>query len=159
MKIGLEFQIKRGVIDENYIEEDTKNIIIKTKKLIKEKNFEDAVNYLLPQLKFEWIWSNGDGDPNEFFLSDDDVSFECNKNNCLLKVGLLDNSLMITANVEFYIEGKKNIEINSLKEWLSDNSMYACGYVGLDGWSYSETDGDNVWITSVDGKKINPSND
>jgi hypothetical protein len=160
MKIGLEFQIKRGLVDENFIDdEDTIEIINNVKRLCIENNFEDAVNYLLPKLNFEWIWSNGDSDPNDYFLDPDDIAFDCNKDNCLLKVGVDDENLVITANVEFFLNAKNGTNIDELKDWLNDNSMYACGYVGAGSWGYAQSDGDNIWVTSVNGEDVNLSSE
>ena len=69
MKIGLEFQIKRGFVDDSNIDDDeTMDIIKNVKRLIKQNKNSEAVSYLLPKLNFEWTWSNGDGDPSDFFL-------------------------------------------------------------------------------------------
>jgi len=155
MKIGLEFQIKRGFVDESFIDdEDTVEIIKNVKRLCLENNVEEAVNYLLPKLSFEWIWSNGDSDPNDYFLESDDIAFDCNTDNCMLKVGVDDENLVITANVEFFLNAKDGTDIDELKEWLNDNSMYACGYVGAGSWGYAQSDGDNIWVTSVNDKKL-----
>ena len=52
--IGLfEFQIKRGVVDENEIEdEDVQSLVDKLKKLCRDNKHKDACELLLPNLSF-----------------------------------------------------------------------------------------------------------
>lgn len=148
-KASLEFQIKRGVVDMDSIEEDdTKEIVEKCLKLCKAKKHEEAVELLLPLLSFEWIWGNCDGDPSDIFETVDDVAFDLSKKNSIVQVGESDGNLVITATVQFDAKIKKGVKEGEITEWLSDNSAYACGYVGA-AWLYSESDGDNVWLTKL----------
>jgi len=143
----LEFQIKRGVIDMDS-NEDSTDLIKKCMSLCKKKDHEGAVELLLPHLNFEWSWSNGDGDPSKITKELEDLSFPCTKENSAVKLANDEGNLVITASVLFEIEVKKGWSKDKLSDWLSENSAYACGYVG-GGWSYSGSDGDNVWVTDV----------
>jgi hypothetical protein len=55
---------------------------------------------------------------------------------------------MITAKVTFEAPINEGLEIDDVQQWLDDNSAYAAGYVD-GGWSYLETDGDNLNIVSI----------
>lgn len=147
-KASLEFQIKRGVADCEGLDDDTLEVVEKCLKLCKKKDYEKAVATILPILNFEWIWGNCDGDPSEIFESTDDISFDLNPDNSIVKVGESDGSLVITATVCFEVDVKAGVTQEEVSEWLSDNSAYACGYVGA-GWVYTESDGDNVWVTKL----------
>lgn len=43
---------------------------------------------------------------------------------------------------------KDGLTEEDLSSWLNENSAYACGYLA-GGWSYSGSDGDNVWVTGL----------
>jgi hypothetical protein len=108
---------------------------------------EEAVKLLQPVMNFEWIWGNCDGDPSDLFENPDDVAFDLNNDNSIVKVGELDGSLVLTATVNFDLDVKDGVTEDQISEWLSDNSAYACGYIGS-GWTYIESDGDNVWLVN-----------
>lgn len=144
----LEFQIKRGIIDNESLDKDNENIVKKCIELCKGKKFEEAINYILPSLNFEWIWSNCDGDPVEIFETNEDINFSCDEKNSVIKIGEMDSNLVLTATVRFEVTVKKGVTFDEVSEWLDSNSAYSCGYVGW-GWTYMGSDGDNVWITDL----------
>ena len=146
-EVTLEFQIKRGSVDIEGATEETMQIHDKCLEFCRGGKYEEGVNFLLPNLAFEWLWSNGDGDPADFFDADEDISFDCNKENCRLRIGNDEGSLIITASVKFTLKAKTDCDTVKLADWLRDKAMYACGYVGVNGWRYAGSDGDNVWIT------------
>ncbi len=154
MKVDLEFQIKRGVINASDLEEDEAGVLQKCLKLAQAGNHGAAAELLLPKMSFEWDWSNGDGDAEEFFVEPIPINFDCTADNCSLRVGENDGQLIITASVQFSAEGQDGIDSDQLTAWLGDNSMYSCGYVS-GGWGYDGSDGDNVWLVALDGKLMN----
>jgi hypothetical protein len=144
-----EFQVKRGVVDIDS-DEDSSELIKKCIALCKKNDHQGAVDLIMPSLNFEWIWSNCDGEPSEITSEAEDLSFQCTHENSVVKLGADDGDLVITATVFFEIDVKKGWSKEKLSDWLSDNSAYACGYVG-GGWSYAGSDGDNVWVTDLRG--------
>lgn len=139
-KINLEFYMKRGQVHLDDIEdEDDLTSINKTIELIKKERFEDAVK-ALPAMYFEWIPMNGDGDCTEVFESDEDFQIKLTPENSTIRVGYENDSLILTISVTFPMEVRDDIDAEQLSQWLDDNSMYACGYVGA-GWSYDGDDG------------------
>ncbi len=144
----LEFQIKRGLVDDDSLDEDTRDIVEHCINLCKKKKYEDAVNSLLPELKFEWIWGNCDGDASDVFDVTEEIDFPCSPENSKIKLGESNGSLVITATVSFQIPIKNGVSESDIQSWLEDNSAYACGYVGA-GWTYAESDGDNVSLVKL----------
>ena len=120
-------------------------------RLVQKNEHQGAVELIMPNLNFEWIWSNCDGDPKEITGDVEDISFQCDSENSVIKLGEDGGNLVITATVVFEINVKKGWSKEKLSDWLSDNSAYACGYVG-GGWSYAGSDGDNVWVTDLKSK-------
>jgi hypothetical protein len=150
--VQLTFQIKCGLIDNASIEEDeVREVVEECKKLCASGKHEEAVKHLLPMLSFEWDWDNGDGDASDFFVDPSPVNFECNESNCTLKLGLSGSQLELNASATFSVLGRDDIDLDNdtLSEWLDENAMYACGFFN-GGWSYSETDGDNVWVHRIE---------
>ena len=150
-KIILEFELKRGVINADDLEEEVKVIHDHCLELVTQGKNEEGVKYLLPNMTFEWCWGNGDGDSLEFFEDANDIFYECTENNTSLKIGEEDGALIVTANCQFAVDGNDDLTADDLQEWLDENSMYTCGYVAAD-WSYTSSDGNNVQVVSVDGK-------
>ena len=144
-----EFYIKRGVINDEDIEEiEVKNIIDECKQLcLKQKN-KEAVEKLYSILTFEMDWDNCDGDPSEILFKPESIDIKCNQKNSEIKLGVQNSNLMITAKVTFEAPINEGLEIDDVQQWLDDNSAYAAGYVD-GGWSYLETDGDNLNIVSI----------
>lgn len=146
-KARLEFQISRGVVD---IESCDNELILTVKKCIdlckKNKNNE-AIILLKNLLYFEWNWSNGDGDPSEFFVNFNDIHINFD-DNWKLKIGIDENNLIITANVCFDVQLKNKTTEESLNKWLNDNSEYVCGFISC-GWGYTSSDGDNVNLIKI----------
>jgi len=148
-KARLEFQIKRGVVDVDSIEDDeVKATVEKCLKLCKVKKNSEAVELLLPIMSFEWSWGSCDGDAADVFEDTDDIFFECNEKNTSLQVGESDGDLLITSSAMFEVALRDGLSADEITEWLDDNSAYACGWLS-GGWGYSGSDGDNVVVTKV----------
>lgn len=144
--IELNFQIKRGVADVSGQEIEILEVVHECLALCRQEEYERAVKALLPILRFEWIWSNCDGDPSDIFESLDDISLDLNSDNSIVRVGQLLGNLVVTATVTFPVRIKDGLSLDEVTDWLSENSAYSCGYVGA-GWIYIESDGDNVWVS------------
>lgn len=144
----LEFQIKRGVADCSSLDDDVIKIVEECLALCNKKDYQAAVQQIIPILWFEWIWGNCDGDPSDIFESVCDISFGLNADNSVLKVGELGGKLVITATVIFDVLVRDGVSQEEVRDWLSENSAYACGYVGA-GWIYEGSDGDNVWVAKL----------
>ena len=148
-KAILEFQIKRGVVDMDSIEDDdVKASAEKCLKLCKAKKYSEAVEILFPLMSFEWIWGNSDGDAGDVFEEIDGIFFECNKENTSLQVGESDGNLVITGTAIFQVAINDGISADEITEWLDTNSAYACGCLS-GGWGYSVSDGDNVFFNKI----------
>ena len=155
IKVELLFEIKRGEVFIHELEdEDVKELAIECHQLLWSGQRTKAIEKILSRLSFEWSWPNGDGNPSDYFENVHDIFFDCTDQNTTLKLDRKNEKLILTAQVKFELDGKDTIDAEELSDWLSDNSMYACGYVGVSGWSYAGTDGDNVWLTSVDGQPV-----
>jgi hypothetical protein len=145
---NLEFQIKRGVINSDDLDEDGQNIIIKCIELCNKKQNKKAIDLIFPLMSFEWTWNNCDGDTSEILEDSDDIFVECTKENTVIQLGADDGNLIITATVKFVVQVKDELTEEDLSSWLEDNSAYSCGYLS-GGWSYSGSDGDNVWVIDL----------
>ena len=144
--IHLEFDIKRAVVEPD---DDDSTTFIKNVLELNKKSPKDAEDLLMGKMVFEWDWSNGDADPTVFFNNDDSFDFQCTRRNTVLEIGEDDDKLVFSATVSFALEGKQGISKDELSEWLSDNSIYACGYIAA-GWSILGSDGENIWVKSID---------
>jgi hypothetical protein len=144
----LEFQIKRGVVDCYGLDSETLSLVDKCLSLCKQDHYESAVAIIMPLMTFEWLWSNCDGDPSDIFVDVKDINFDLNATNSLVRVGEQSGSCVLTVTAYFDVKVYDGISIEQIEAWLVDYSAYACGYVG-GGWSYAESDGDNVWITAL----------
>ena len=153
MKLTFEFQIKRGVVNEDDFATDECGVLKECLQLCENGNHDRAVDLLMPKLRFEWDWSNCDGDIDEFIPDAESLDLECNPENCSLQVDAQDGHLVITATVVFDYETVNEINIQEFAEWLDENSAYACGFVS-GGWGYDGSDGDNVWLVKVDGREV-----
>jgi hypothetical protein len=146
-KANLEFQIKRGVVDIESIEdEEVKATVQQCLKLCKAKKYEEAADLLHQTMSFEWSWSACDGDASDIFEDTEDIFFECSSKNSSLKVGEDNGDLVITAWAAFQVPVKDGISADEISEWLNDNSAYACGWLS-GGWGYLGSDEDNVLLT------------
>lgn len=144
----LEFQIKRGVVDIDSSDHPIKGLLEESLRLSEEGKFEDAIGLIFPHLNFEWIWSNCDSDPQEIFDNTDDIFSELTEENSSIKIGVIEGQLAITATVQFYVQVKNGVESEVISRWLEENCAYSCGHIS-GGWSYSGSDGDNVWLVMV----------
>ena len=144
-KIELEFYLKRGVIDLESIDDDAiRQTILHVKSLVKNAEFDRAIGNL-PPLFFEWVWSNGDGDPEDCFSDIEDISVVLSASNSRIRLGVTDDDLIISINVSFVVSLKDNVEKNEVQEWLDLNSMVYAGFVS-GGWSYHNDEGSGVRV-------------
>ena len=149
--IGLfEFQIKRGLVEEDGIEEeDVKKLFGELKQLCEDENYEEAANLLLSNLSFEFGPSDLDDDPERFFANTDYIEFDCTSENTSVKIGY-DDCLVVTISVQFEIPLNAGISTAELAEYLPDSGAWASASASP-GWGYSGSDGDNVWFLGLKG--------
>lgn len=146
---NFEFQIKRGVIDASDLDDEVKEVIEECIALCNAKKNQEAVEKICSLLSFEWSWSGCDGDASEIVEDSDDIAFDCSLENCSVQLGVESDELIITAIARFDTQVNDGLSVEEIQEWLDDNSAYACGYLS-GGWSYSNTDGDNISIIKVE---------
>ena len=154
--IGLfEFQIKRGLVDEENIDdEEISDLVNELKELCENEEFEKAATLLLPKLSFEFGTDQLDDDPSEFFADLDYIEIACSENNTSVKVGY-DGDLVVTISVQFEIPLQAGISTQSLVDYLPDSGAWAAASVSP-GWGYAGSDGDNVWFLGIKGKNSSP---
>lgn len=146
-KIGLEFYLKRGVIDIESIEDGAiRQAILYVKSLVQNSKLEMAIRSL-PPMSFEWIWSNGDGDPEDIFTDTEDINVALSASNSRIQLGVSDDELIISINVSFVVSLKDMVETYEVQDWLDTNSMVYAGFVS-GGWSYTRDDGSGVRLLS-----------
>ncbi len=147
--IGLfEFQIKRGLVDEDQIEdEDVQNLVDELKQLCDDENYEEATKLLLSNLSFEFGPGDLDDDPEVFFASTEYIEFECSSENTSVKIGY-DDCLIVTISVQFEIPLNGGISTAELAEYLPDSGAWASASASP-GWGYAGSDGDNVWFLGI----------
>ena len=143
--VTLEWEMDRGMIDLDSIEDsEISNILDSCKILIKQKKHKEAIK-LLPQLDFEFSPENLDSDASEFFSDVNTISFpvdlKSDKNK--VQIGMEGDNLVISIAVVFEVKVHKETDIEELGEWLSDNGGYSAGYVS-GGWGYSGDEGGNL---------------
>jgi len=156
--IGLfEFQIKRGLVDEeNLDDEEIADLVNELKELCENEEFEMAATLLLPKLSFEFGTDQLDDDPGEFFADLDYIEIECTEDNTSVKVGS-DGDLVVTISVQFEIPLQAGISTQNLADYLPDSGAWAAASVSP-GWGYSGSDGDNVWFVGIKGNDEAPQN-
>ena len=148
-KAILEFYMKRGLVNiEDVDEQDVLECLKAAIKLSSAGEHEKAVN-ALPQLFFEWIPSNGDGDTSEVFSSSEDFKFDLDANNSSVRTGVQNGNLLLTISVKFEMDLIKSMAEEELSDWLNDNSIYFCGYAG-NGWLYHSDDGCNLSVLRIE---------
>ena len=151
--IGLfEFQIKRGYVDEDSIEDDElKELVTKLKALCAEEDFESASKLLMTSLSFEFGPDELDDDPEKYFSDLDYIEFECTDENTAIKVGIDDEgALLVTITVKFEIALEAGISISELEDYLSESGAWAAASASP-GWGYFESDGENVRFLGLKG--------
>lgn len=150
IKLGVfEFYLKRGLVNKEDIEDSKiEKIIDECIQLCQKKNHKGAVSKLFPILEFEMDWENCDGDAGDILIDPKGLYFKCTEKNTTLKLGVDNSNLVISASVQFEAQVKDELELDEIQEWLDENSAYAAGYVS-GGWSYFETDGDNLNIIKI----------
>ena len=150
--IGLfEFQIKRGLVDEDQIEdEDVQNLVDELKQLCDDENYKEAANLLLSNLSFEFGPGDLDDDPEVFFANTEYIEFECSSENTSVKIGY-DDCLIVTISVQFEIPLNGGISTAELAEYLPDSGAWASASASP-GWGYAGSDGDNVWFLGIKGQ-------
>ena len=151
--IVFEFELDRGLVDENDIEDDVADLIEELKRLCVAGEFEEACNLLRASSSFEWDWSGCDADFDDienYFGEADPIEFECDPENTpVVQVAVEDGNLIVSYVVTFSVDSPlEDVDEEELEEWLDENSCYACGYLS-GGWNYSGTDGDNIRIVEI----------
>lgn len=147
-KATLEFYLKRGVVNlEDVDNPDDLSKLSESIDLASTNKHEEAVLHL-PQMFFEWIPSNGDGDPAEVFTNSNDFKIDLTPKNSTVRIGAQDGQLVLTISVKFEMELDHLMTEEDLSTWLDENSMYFCGYVG-NGWTYYSDDGSSLSVLSV----------
>jgi len=145
-KAKFEFHIKRAIVNMDDLDEDIIENVNTSIALIKKGQVEKAIS-ALPPLNFEWIWSNGDGDPSEFFTDTDDLNIPLTPENSSIRVGETDGNLVLTIAIQFELTLVENCNTDEINNWLSDNSMFFCGYIGC-GWTYHGDEGGGITLLS-----------
>lgn len=147
--IGLfELQIKRGIVEEDGIDdEDVQTLVHKLKKLCEANSYEEAADLLLANLSFEFGPDELDDDPERFFASTDYIEFECSSENTSVKIGY-DDCLVVTISVQFEVPLNAGISTAELAEYLPDSGAWASA-TASPGWGYAGSDGDNVWFLGI----------
>ena len=141
-------QIKRGLVDEDEIDdEDVQNLVDELKQLCENENYKEAANLLLSNLSFEFGPDELDDDPERFFASTDYIEFECSSENTSVKIGY-DDCLVVTISVQFEIPLNAGISTAELVEYLPDSGAWASASASP-GWGYAGSDGDNVWFLGI----------
>jgi len=56
--------------------------------------------------------------------------------------------------VLFTIQGKADMDLDKLEEFIDENSMYVCGCFTFGGLGFTRTEGDNVRVISIDGEAV-----
>ena len=144
-----EFQMKRALVSRDSIDEvEASDLFDDLAAYCRNDNAQIAADILRRASEFEWSWGNSDGDPSEILIDPQDISFLCDSSNSLFSVSLIGDDLFVSASVTFEAQIKKGIKPKDIRNWLEENSAYACGYI-FSGWSYSSTDGDNVTLIST----------
>ena len=153
----LEFYMKRAEVDMDEIDTDAdQNLINNVIQLCEENKHGQAASVLLEILDFECSWGNMDCDPSEHLVSVDDIVINCSSDNTSLEVGSDDGGLVINAAIQFDVDVKGFSKSEELVDWFDENAGWACCafYPTGDwesGWSYLQTDGDNLYVIEWDG--------
>jgi transposase-like protein len=144
--VGLfEFQIKSGVVYEQEIEDDDLIELIKSlRQKIANKNYIEASKDLINASAFEFDPGQLEGGPERFFACTDLIEFPCSEENTSVKIGF-DGGLTVTYSVLFELPLKHGVTLEEVKEYLPESGAWAAAHVSP-GWSYMESDGDNVWL-------------
>lgn len=144
-ELKLEFYLRRGVIDIESIEDDgVRQAVRNVKSFVQNADFNKALA-IMPPISFEWVWSNGDGDPGDYFVNVEDFDFFLSSSNSRIRLGVADENLMISVNVQFLVVVKDSINHDEVQEWLDTNSMVYAGFVS-GGWPYVADDGSGIRV-------------
>lgn len=143
-----EFQIKRGLVDEDEIDdEEIQELVEELKNLCDDGKHEEACELLLPHLSFEFDPSQLDDDPEQFFSDTDYIELECTDSNTAVKVSN-DDGLAVTISVKFEIPLNEDISTRELADYLPESGAWSAASVSP-GWGYAGSDGDNVWFVGL----------
>lgn len=149
--IGLfEFQIKRGVVDVDGIDQDEHELHSLVSALVEACDAGDnetAANLLLQNLQFEFDPAQMDDDPEMYFADTSVIEFECTSDVCSVQVSS-KGGLSVTISVTFEIPISAGISIGSLEDYIADGGAWAAGHVSP-GWGYTGSDGDNLRLIEV----------
>ena len=150
MQIGLEFHIKRGIVDFEGLDDDEVSLVRKCIELCERGKNEEAVSLLYAKTYFTWDWDWGNGLYKGIVKCPKNIRVPCTKENCLLQAGHWDGNLTVSGGFSFYVELLNDMTAKEIYQWIDDDSLWACGYISA-GWLYSTTDGDNVYLVGIDG--------
>ena len=151
-QVVLEFEVKRGSVNSSDCDKVTK--ITKAIACCEQNKHKEAAELVFPLMHVEWDWSAGNGgDTDEFFEAPyPEVMWK--KKTCALQVEEEGRELIITASVLFTIQGKADMDLDKLEEFIDENSMYVCGCFTFGGLGFTRTEGDNVRVISIDGEPV-----
>ena len=152
--IGLfEFQIKRGYVDEEAIEDDeVRELVSDLKSLCESEDFEAATKLLMQSLSFEFGPDELDDEPEKYFSDLDYIEFECTNENTSVKVGVDgEGDLLVTITVQFEIALNAGISTGELEAYLPDSGAWAAASASP-GWGYYESDGENIRFLGLKGE-------
>jgi hypothetical protein len=147
-RVGLfEFALKRGRVDASDLDDDDIiELVNELKELCRADDYKGACESLLDWgLCFEFDLDSLDDEPERYFSSMDMIEVDCNESNTSVKIGLEDDDLILTLVVKFEAFVEDDISAEDFEEYLPDSGAWAAASASP-GWSYSESDGENVYF-------------
>jgi hypothetical protein len=151
----LTFQIKRGIVDLDVIEDEDRSAVDRLIALCSQGKDEEAAKAAMELLSFEFDFDNMDEDPSEFFVFEDIIEIDCDWENSHVRIGMLDGDLLITLETSFEVEVQEGADADAIRDYLVENGGWSAGaYMPL---SFAGDDGTNVWLTGLRGVAIDPS--
>ena len=144
-----EFYMKRASINlDDIFEVNTRYAISTAIKLSKAGLHENAVR-ALPELEFEWIWSNCDKGSSDIFVNNEDFTIKLTPENSTVRCGAIDDYFLLTLSVMFDMEVKEGVTEEEVEHFINEQGGLYCAYVG-GGWSYLEDDGISLHVLTDD---------
>ena len=141
VKVKIKWSIKRAVVNfDEILDDETRSALEKAKAMCVEGMYSEALD-CVPQIDFEFDCGCLDSEykvhlikPNYSFIIDK------NSNNSTIKIGVQNNSLLLSISVVFEVIAVEGVDLAEFNEWLFENNCWAAGNAaGM--WSYSEDDG------------------
>lgn len=141
-----EFQIKRGIVNEDQILEDEDvellELIRDLRRLCAEGRRMEAINLLRSKLVFEFDPSLISAKEGENVFEERPIVVQCTSDNCRVQLST-GKAITITISIEFSAVLKKEITTVNLIEFLEENYVAAACFASP-GWTYGASDGDNI---------------